>query len=88
MHKPAAMSKVFKITRRQLPKEYRVPIVVEGKRLGGVIEYSKTEVTYSYWETRPFFSERTLTFKRKADAKKFVKWCKAAVPDYTVSDKQ
>jgi len=82
------MNKVIRFTRKHLPKEYVVPIVLEGRKIGDVIEYQGTVVTYTYWDPQPFFSERTLTFKRRSDAKKFVKWCKTTVPDYTVHDKQ
>ncbi len=82
------MSKIIRFTRKHLPREYTVPIVLEGRKIGEVIEYQGTAVTYTYWEPRPFFSEHTLTFKRRSDAKRFVKWCRDAVPDYTIYDKQ
>ena len=72
-------SAYWKVYQKQLArKEFDLPIVFQGACLGGLRERHGCVVEFMYQAPFPFYTFRTLIFKRTADATRFAKWVESA----------
>jgi hypothetical protein len=65
----------WRITAKQLVrKEFDTPIILQGRCVGDLRERNKTLVEFTYRGPYPFYTHRTIIFKRSVDATNFARW--------------